>query len=192
MIARCAEILSTTTAYLAAAAEAQTLTGSVDVEALAGRHDVAADALAGWLDYLGNTQDPVKIVGHFTNRMTKVGGYDFVQGWGVAETPLLVANSSDQEAHIPGLMKPHSVAVHPAPATQAVVAWQSPCDATLQVSTIVARADTACGNGITWCSSCAVGTPARHWPAARAISSRRPQPGRSTGSRCAPAIVFRY
>jgi hypothetical protein len=150
LIARRAGILPATTRYLAAAAEAQGVASSVDVEALARRHDVAADALAGWLDYLGNTQDPVKVVGHFANRMTKVGGYDFVQGWGSPETPLAVANSSDQEAHIPGLMKPHSVAVHPAPATQAVVAWQSPCDTTLEVSAIVVRAHTACGNGITW------------------------------------------
>ena len=49
---------------------------------------------------------------------TSAAGYDFIKGWGSSETPLLLANSSDQHVRIPGNMKPHSVAVHPSPTLQ--------------------------------------------------------------------------
>ena len=77
-------------------------------------------------------------------------GYDFVKGWGSHETPLLVANSSDQHVRIPGNMKPHGVAVHPSPTLHAAVGWRSPIAGTLRVEGKVTHAHPECGNGVTW------------------------------------------
>src|SRR5678816_1374952 len=77
-------------------------------------------------------------------------GYDFIKGWGSSDTPLLVANSSDQHVRIPGNMKPHSVAVHPSPKLQAAVGWRSPIAAALRVEAKVTHAHPECGNGVTW------------------------------------------
>ncbi len=90
-----------------------------------------SDGLLAWLDYLGiGTAGPTKIDGHFTSKINGVANYDFIKGWGTSETPLLIANSSDQHVRVPGNMKPHSVAVHPSPTLQAVVGWRSPVAAT--------------------------------------------------------------
>ena len=106
---------------------------------------------AAWLDYLGiGAGGAVEVDGHFTNKITSVGGYDFVNGWGSNETPLLVANSSDQHVRIPGNMKPHSVAVHPSPTLRAAVGWRSPVAATMRVEGPVTHAHPECGNGVTW------------------------------------------
>jgi Protein of unknown function (DUF1592)/Protein of unknown function (DUF1588)/Protein of unknown function (DUF1585)/Protein of unknown function (DUF1587)/Protein of unknown function (DUF1595)/Planctomycete cytochrome C len=151
LLGRRKEVLAATARYLAAAGEAQTISGPVDSAALAQKHQIDPEALVGWLDYLGIVpQGTVTIDSRFTNQIKSMGGYNFVQGWGPSETPNLIANASDQEVHVPGTMKPHRVAVHPAPTLQTVVGWQSPVAATLQVTAHVARAHTACGNGITW------------------------------------------
>ena len=86
----------------------------------------------------------------FTNRITSSGGYDFVQGWGTADTPTLVANSSDQQVRIPGTMKPHSVAVHPSPKLNAVVGWRSPVAGPVRIEAQITHAHPECGNGIEW------------------------------------------
>ena len=69
---------------------------------------------------------PVEIESYFTSTIASASGYDFIKGWGSHDTPLLVANSSDQHVRIPGNMKPHSVAVHPSPKLQTAVGWRSP------------------------------------------------------------------
>ncbi len=151
LIAQRKKILADTARYLAAVSEAQAAGAVVDVPALAAKNDLDPLVLAGWLDYLGiEPSGKIEITGHFQQKMLSSGGYTFVPGWGTTETPSLHANSSDQEAHIPGLMKPHSVAVHPSPTLAAVVGWQSPTTATVAVTATVLRAHTACGNGITW------------------------------------------
>ena len=127
LITRRREVLASTARYLAAAGDAQTATGVVDAAASRNKHQVDPDALVGWLDYLGIVpQGTVTIDSRFTNQIKSSGGYSFVQGWGASETPSLFANSSDQEVHIPGTMKPHRVAVHPAPTLQTVVGWRVP------------------------------------------------------------------
>ena len=151
LIAKRQEMLAATAHYLAAAAEAQDSRRSVDVAELAQARQLDAAVLAAWLDYLGIVPSgTVTIAGHLSGQIKNSGGYSFVQGWGTNETPLAIANSSDQEVHVPGTMKPHSVAVHPAPAVNAVVGWQSPIEGTLSITAHVVRAHTACGNGITW------------------------------------------
>jgi hypothetical protein len=148
---RRARLFATSAKALAAAAEASAAGGQTDLAALARKFEVEADALAAWFDYLGiGSGGPIKIEGYFTNTIRKASGYDFINGWGTAETPNLVANSSDQHVRIPGNMKPHSIAVHPSPKLQAAVGWRSPIAATVRVEAAVTHAHPECGNGVTW------------------------------------------
>ncbi len=151
LTARRQRVFENAAKHLAAADEASAAQGNVDVAALAGRHGVAADDLAAWLDYLGiGTGGPIAIEGHLTNKITSASGYDFINGWGSHETPLLVTNSSDQHVRIPGNMKPHGVAVHPSPTLRAAVGWKSPISSTMRAEARVTHAHPECGNGVTW------------------------------------------
>jgi hypothetical protein len=144
-------IFSATAKYLAAADEASRSEGKADVTALAQKHGVEQEPLAAWLEYLGvAAAGATELKGHFTNKLTKSGDYDFIAGWGSNDTPLLLANSSDQHVRIPGNMKPHSVAVHPSPTLKAAVGWQSPVAGTLKIEGVVGHAHPECGNGVTW------------------------------------------
>ena len=140
-----------TAKYLNAASEAAAGQGRADLKALAQKHAVDLDGLRAWLDYLGiGTTGVTKIDGYFTKKMVGVANFDFINGWGTSETPLLLANSSDRHVRIPGNMKPHSIAVHPSPTLQAVVGWRSPVSASVRVQAQVTHAHPECGNGITW------------------------------------------
>jgi hypothetical protein len=140
-----------TAKYLLAADEAAGAKGMVDIVSLATKHGLEGAALGVWLDFIGiGGSGPVKVQGHFTSKITSSAGYAFIQGWGVPQTPNLVANSSDQHVRIPGNMKPHSVAVHPAPKESAVVGWQSPISGKTRVAARVVHAHPECGDGITW------------------------------------------
>jgi hypothetical protein len=151
LAARRARIFAGTSAYLKASDEAAAAQGKADAVELSKKHGVETEALRAWLDYLGiGGGGPLKVEGHFTNKIGKSAGYDFINGWGTDQTPLLVANSSDQHVRIPGNMKPHSVAVHPSPTLRAAVGWQSPVTATMRVEGKVTHAHPECGNGVTW------------------------------------------
>ncbi len=136
---------------LAVATEVSRSPDKVDVTALAAKHGVEPALAAAWLAYLGiGDGQAARIQGHFTDKIGKASGYDFVSGWGRDETPLLVANSSDQHVRIPGNMAPHSVAVHPSPSMTATVGWRSPVAGEVQVVGLVQHAHPECGNGVTW------------------------------------------
>ncbi|MFO0843575.1 MAG: DUF1592 domain-containing protein [Gemmataceae bacterium] len=134
---------------LAAAEEAGT-TEKLEVGDLARRHDIEADVLAAWLGYLGIGVVEAPKLNHFTTQLTRVGGHEFVRGWGRPETPSLVANSSGRLVHIPGEMRPHGVCVHPSPTLNAAVGWRSPVTGAVRVEGRVTHAHPLCGNGITW------------------------------------------
>jgi hypothetical protein len=125
---------------------------SVDVAALAQAHQVDADVLQIWLEYLGlQTGQPARIEGYLTVPIRQAAGYDFIQGWGSGgDTPNLVVNSSDQPVRIPGNMPPHSVAVHPSPQLRTAVGWRCPRSVTVRVDGLVQPAHPECGNGVTW------------------------------------------
>ncbi|MEP6957058.1 MAG: hypothetical protein ABI883_09535, partial [Chthoniobacterales bacterium] len=143
-----ARIFAATAKSLAAAAAAG---GAADVAELARKHGVDADALGAWLGYLGiGANGPAKIDAYFTTKILADPKYDFIKGWGTLETPALIANSTDQHVRVPGNMKPHSVAVHPAPKLQAVVGWRSPAAMKLRVDATITHAHPECGNGVTW------------------------------------------
>jgi len=151
LIERRERMFAGTAKYLAAAAEAAAAHGNSDPAELARKHGVEVDALGAWLDYLGiGTGGAVELKGYFTGKIAGASGYDFISGWGGNETPLLVANSSDQNVRIPGNMKPHSVAVHPSPTLRAAVGWRSLVTAPLRVEATVTHAHPECGNGVTW------------------------------------------
>jgi hypothetical protein len=151
LAARRQQLFAQTTKFLGAAAEAAAVQGPFDLPVLAQKHGVDAGGLRAWLDYLGIASGgTVELKGHFTTQIANAGGYDFVQGWGSHDTPLLLANSSDQHVRVPGNMAPHSVAVHPAPKVQAAVGWRSPVAAKLEISATVTHAHPECGNGVSW------------------------------------------
>jgi hypothetical protein len=136
---------------LAAAAEAGRSPARVDVKSLAEKHGIEPDVLTAWLVYLGiGDGDSLRIEGHYKTPLEKIAGYEFVQGWGSHDTPLLVANSSDQHVRIPGNMAPHSVAMHPSPTRNAAVGWQSPIAGDVKIMAVVQHAHPECGNGVTW------------------------------------------
>jgi hypothetical protein len=73
-------IFRSTARCLSAAAEASVAPGRVDMAELARKHNVEADALAAWLDYLGiGSGGPVKIEGYFTDTFKNGSGYAFIR-----------------------------------------------------------------------------------------------------------------
>ncbi len=145
-----AELFADTAKYLLAVDEAGA-DGKADLAALAKKHAIEPTALAAWLSYLRGVElGPTSVKGHFTNKLPRAAKYDFITGWGNPETPLIVANSSDRHVRIPGNMKPHSVAVHPAPKLNAVVGWQSPVAGKLRVTAKVVHAHPECGDGVSF------------------------------------------
>ncbi|MFO0917332.1 MAG: DUF1592 domain-containing protein [Planctomycetaceae bacterium] len=103
-----------------------------------------------WFQYLGIGSDAALKLDHFTAKLNQVGGYEFVSGWGTAETPQIVANSSDQSVRIPGNMKAHGVTVHPSPTLATAAGWQSPLAGPVRIEATVTHAHPECGNGVTW------------------------------------------
>jgi hypothetical protein len=151
LAARRREVLDATDKYLAAAAEAPAGADRARIAALARAHDVPADALAAWLDYLGLAGEaPVRIDGYFKGKQAGAGGYDFIQAWREGDTPNVVANSSDREVNIPGRVKPHSIVMHPSPDRSVAIGWKSPIAGRVRVAATVADAHGGCGNGVTW------------------------------------------
>jgi len=151
LTARRTELFQSAANCLAAANDLLVSPEPPDLAALAEKHGVAETSLQAWLAYLGvTTAGPTQIDGLLTNKLSDVGGYAFVRGWGSTETPLLVANSSDEPVRIPGKVLPHSVAVHPSPALRAAVGWRSPIAAAVRIEASVAHAHPECGNGVAW------------------------------------------
>jgi hypothetical protein len=144
------QLFGATAKCLVAAAEANEKPGKIDVAELAKRHGVETEDLSAWLDFLGIGSSNTPKLDLFTKKMPKSGAYDFVQGWGSPETPLLVANSSEKHVRIPGNMKGHGVCVHPSPTLNACVGWRSPVTGEVRVEAKITHAHPECGNGIEW------------------------------------------
>ncbi|MFO0892948.1 MAG: DUF1592 domain-containing protein [Isosphaeraceae bacterium] len=138
--------------YLALADALRSRSVQGDARTLAAERGLDADLLAAWLDLLGiaGAGRPATLEALFTNRMERGGGYEFIKSWGSPATPSVTANSSDQQVRIPGIMKPHGVAVHPSPTRNVGIAWRSPLDGPARIEARVAHAHPECGNGLTW------------------------------------------
>ena len=146
-----ARLFSRARACLNAADELSTSAELLEVAALAAKYGVDEAELRAWLGYLGiSTGTPVHVSGLLTSELTALGGFEFVNGWGSKDTPLLAANSSDEAVRIPGNLKPHGVVVHPAPTLRVAVGWRSPMSETVRIEAAVVHAHPECGNGVTW------------------------------------------
>ncbi len=150
LAARRERVFAATAKALDAAVEASAAKDGFDLAALAKKHDVDADALRAWLDYLGIGAGSEIKLNLFTQQIRKSANYDFVKGWGAESTPLLLANSSDQAVRIPGDLKAHGVVVHPSQKLAVAVGWRSPVTAALRLEATVTHAHPGCGNGVTW------------------------------------------
>ncbi|HEY3740022.1 MAG TPA: DUF1592 domain-containing protein [Bryobacteraceae bacterium] len=111
---------------------------------------VDPEALKAWSDFLGISKPSEFKLDLLTKKIDKAGTYDFVQGWGSTDTPMLLANSSAQNVRIPGGMRAHGVVVHPSVTLKAAVGWRSPMNGTLRVDGTIVRTNPECGSGITW------------------------------------------
>ena len=146
------EALAKTTTYLAAASEFAATPDPTAALAgqLATKHKLDSDAFNAWLNYLAlGDAGPVSVGGHIRTKHNHAT-YGFVKGWGVPATPIVLANSSDNQVRIPGISKPHSVVVHPSPTLFVATGWQSPISGLVKVEARIADAHPECGNGQEW------------------------------------------
>lgn len=135
---------------LVAAAEVGSSLNEAALARLAEKHGVEPVVLAAWLHCLGLGAGEARIDSYLTQKLERLENYDFVQGWSGADALSVIANASDQHVRVPGNMKPHGVAVHPAPRLRVLVGWRSPTATTLQVNGAVQHVHPECGNGVTW------------------------------------------
>lgn len=151
LMARRAKLFASAAAYLNAADEISNAEKVLDVAKVANQHSLDETDLRAWLDYLGfGAGSTGEVQDRFTNKLTAVAGFAFINGWGSKDTPSLVANSSNQTVRVPGSMKPHGVAVHPSPTLRSAVGWRSPIAGTIHIAGSVTPAHPECGNGVTW------------------------------------------
>ncbi|MEI8089819.1 MAG: DUF1592 domain-containing protein [Opitutaceae bacterium] len=147
---RRAVIFAQTAGALAAAAQAEKTT-QPDRAQLAREHGVSGEALAAWFDYLGigeaKSEPALELL---KQPIRDRGNFPFIHGWGEGDSPVILANSSDQIVRIPGTMEPRSIAVHPSAQSQVVIGWRSPIAGTFRIDTTVNHAHIGCGNGIRW------------------------------------------
>ena len=142
------EQFSKTALYLKLASD---IGPTTNLPELAAQHDVDEAMLEKLLEYLAvETSDPFVVTGHFTDKDSNVAGYDFVSSWGTSATPLLGANSSDQQVRIPGVAKPHAMFAHPSVTHFSAVGWHSPINGAIRVEAYLADADVGGGNGVEW------------------------------------------
>ena len=114
----------------------------------AGKADADPEMLTAWREYLG--YGTTKLEPLLTKKMESTPDYSFIKGWTDDNALSVLANSSDGQVRIPGVMKPHSIATHPAPTRASVIAWRSQGAHTLSIRGDVFDAHPECGNGITW------------------------------------------
>ena len=146
------EALTKTTEYLAAVTEfvEKPTESEEQLRALATKHGLDVNALNVWLDYLAISEaGPVIVSGHFKKTETH-GTYNFIRSWGTSATPIVTANSSDQQVRIPGISRPHSIQAHPSPTLFVAAGWQSPITGLVQVEARLSDAHPECGNGQEW------------------------------------------
>ena len=170
-----AELFADTDKYLLAVDESTSADGKPDLPELAKKHALEPAALAAWLDYLGMGSGSAKIEGHFTKKLPSHPVYKSIHGWGLSETPLVVANSGDELIRIPGNMKPHSVAVHPSPKLSAVVGWQSPIAGKVRINAKVVHAHPECGDGVSFALELRHGTNRRRLASGIAQGAKEPK-----------------
>lgn len=114
----------------------------------AGNDQADPEMLAIWREFLGF--GAVALEPLIAGRMESTPDYNFIKGWTGANALSVLANSSDATVRIPGTMKAHSIATHPAPDRASVIAWKCPQSTVYRISGDVAHAHPECGNGIVY------------------------------------------
>jgi hypothetical protein len=104
-------------------------------------------ALRQWYDYLGWAEAQL-----MPTSVRDLAGNGGVYAWkGAADTPSLTINTNDAARTILTFtLPPHSVCIHPGPASGVAIAWKSPITGVVDVDGGVADADPAGGDGIAW------------------------------------------
>ena len=143
-------LFSQAAACLNAAAELTEVPSGEALTALARSKNLDPQVFAAWLEALGMRSGGTRIEGLITSTLESAQGYSFIQGWTGADALSVTANSSDREVRVPGLMRPHSVAVHPSPSRRVIVGWRGPVAGTFKIEGLVQHSHTECGNGVSW------------------------------------------
>jgi len=143
-------LFSQAAACLNAAAELTEVPSGEALIAWARSKNLDPQVFAAWLEALGLRSGGTRIEGHMTSSMESAQGYSFIQGWTGADALSVTANASDREVRVPGLMRPHSVAVHPSPSRRVIVGWRGPVAGTFRVEGVVQHSHIECGNGVSW------------------------------------------
>ncbi|CAM9688851.1 unnamed protein product [Discosporangium mesarthrocarpum] len=146
------DALSRTTDYLIAIAELESGEAGVTEESLAAaaaKHELDANALKAWTAFLGVGAEPVIVSSHFDKTETH-GDYNFIRSWGTGKTPIVTANSSDNQVRIPGIARAHGITAHPSPTHFAAIGWQSPIDGLVKIEAQLSDAHPECGDGQEW------------------------------------------
>ena len=147
--ARRARLFAVASQALAAAAEAGQSPDRVDLPALAARHGLEPGLLKPWFDFLGIGSGDATLT-YLKGRTEGAAGYGFVSGWAEKDALSVVANASDGTVRIPGVLKGHGFAMHPAPTVRVAAGWKSPIAGAVRVEAKIQHAHPECGNGIAW------------------------------------------
>lgn len=145
-------IVSQTAKYLAAVDEISRSSGDeADAQRMASDRNLNAEVLANWLDILGiHVGRDVTFDNLIQGRLESTPDYSFVKGWIGSDALGVLANSSDTDVRVPGLLRAGSVAAHPSPTVAAVIAWRCPTSTNVTVEGQLFDAHTDCGNGFQW------------------------------------------
>ena len=142
--------LARTEKYLAVIAAAE-WTGK-SIEETARGQGLDARVLANWVAavQLGKFAAP-QVTGHYPGKMSRVGDYEAIRGWGTPATPSLIASKAEQTLRFGTLtILGRSVNMHPSPTAEALLVWQSPIAGRVKVKGFFADSDGVCGNGVAW------------------------------------------
>ena len=122
------------------------------LQELAAKQSLDPELAADWMQLLELDDVDLKPGGHFTDKMSKVGGWEALKGWrrGNGLPSLLVNQGEDAIAHLTFTVPGRAVTVHPTPDIDSIVFWQSPIEGEVIVEGLIADADGACGNGAAW------------------------------------------
>jgi hypothetical protein len=133
--------------YLLAAWE---LRGSQDrLPSLAATNGLNPFVLRRWIDFFESGN-----LGLFSQPVRDLLGNRGLHAWRMAsgaDTPSVVANSTDQESTFLTIkLPPRRLAIHPSPKDGVAVAWKSPMNGAIRIKGRVVDVDPNCGDGVDW------------------------------------------
>ncbi len=144
-------ILESTSECLTIADEVMQADSEVSIDELAAKHRVAPAILNAWLEYLGiRSSQTSSVTDHLLTATASIEGHSFINGWTGSDALSVLANASDQQVRIPGVMYPKSIAAHPSPSRAVAVAWQSPIQGEIKIGGAIQHVHSECGNGVHW------------------------------------------